>query len=111
MAMIMPAFPSLGDVYRVENIFPTVFEEIEITEVNQTVNGPLGPVAGAFTVQQLHLDGSYAPKIFAPGYGEFSTGSGTDIESLALAIPTDASPQIAPADLRGPSPFGLTPRA
>ncbi len=100
MAMIMPAFPQLGDVYRVENIFPTVFEEIEITDVNQTVNGPLGPVAGAFTVQQLHLDGSYAPKIFAPGYGEFSTGSGTDIESLALAIPTDASPESTPADLR-----------
>lgn len=100
MAMIMPAFPQLGDVYRVENIYPTVFEEIEITQVNQTVAGPLGPVAGAFTVQQLHLDGSYAPKTFAPGYGEFSTGSGTDIEALALAVPTDALPENTPADLR-----------
>ncbi len=100
VAMIMPALPQVGDVYRVENIFPTVFEEIEVTEVNQTVAGPLGPVAGAFTVQQLHLDGSYAPKVFAPGYGEFSTGDGTDVEALALAIPTDASSLSTPDDLR-----------
>ena len=99
-AMIMPALPRVGAVYRVENIFPTVFEEIEIMEVNQTVAGPLGPVTGAFTVRQLHLDGSYAPKVFAPGYGEFSTGSGTDVEALALAIPTDASPRPTPRDLR-----------
>ncbi len=100
LAMIMPALPQVGNVYRVENIFPVVFEEIEVIQVNQTVAGPLGPVTGAFTVQQLHLDGSYAPKVFAPGYGEFSTGSGTDVEALALAIPTDASSLPAPAELR-----------
>ncbi len=99
-AMIMPRNPRVGDVFRVENIFPNVFEEIEVIAVNQTVPGPLGPVPGAFTVSQLHLDGTYAPKTFAPGYGEFSTGSGGDIESLALALPINAAPGLTPAQLR-----------
>ena len=100
VAMIMPAHPAVGDVYRVENIFPTVFEEIEILKTDQTEPGPLGPVSGAFEVSQLHLDGHYEPKIFAPGYGEFSTGSGTDIEELAIALPINAAGTATPADLR-----------
>ncbi len=100
VAMIMPAVPQLGNVYRVENLYPNVFEEIEVIGVDQTVDGPLGQVTGAFTGQQLHLDGSYAPKQFAPGYGEFSTGSGTDVEALAVAIPIDGSALPAPSELR-----------
>ncbi len=100
VAMIMPAHPTVGDVYRVENIFPVVFEEIEILKTDQTLPGPLGPVAGAFEVTQLHLDGHYEPKAFAPAYGEFSTGSNTDIEELAIAIPTDAAGVPTPASLR-----------
>ncbi len=100
VAMIMPADPQVGNVYRVEDKYPLVFEEIEIQHTGQTVAGPLGPVAGAFTVQQLHLDGSYAPKTFAPGYGEFSTGSGTDFEALAIALPTDAAGVPTPIELR-----------
>ncbi|MFN0181902.1 MAG: hypothetical protein ACKVZ0_24130 [Gemmatimonadales bacterium] len=98
-AMIMPARPKVGDVFRVENIFPVVFEEVEVIGIGQTVPGPLGPVSGAITVQQLHLDGSYAPKTFAPGYGEFSTGSGIDIEALAVAEPTDRAAGRMPGDL------------
>lgn len=100
VAMIMPAHPAIGDVYRVENIFPTVFEEIEILKTDQTLAGPLGPVAGAFEVTQLHLDGHYEPKAFAPGYGEFSTGSNADIEELAIALPTDAAGVPTPIRLR-----------
>lgn len=99
-ALIMPTDPQLGNVYRVENIYPLVFEEVEVVTVDQVVDGPLGSVKGAFTGQQLHLDASYAPKIFAPGYGEFSTGSDTDIEALAIAIPTDASHAATPTELR-----------
>lgn len=99
-AMIMPRNPRVSDVFRVENIYPVVFEEVEVMAVNQTVPGPLGLVTGAITVSQLHLDGTYAPKTFAPGYGEFSTGSDGDIESLALALPINAAPGATPVQLR-----------
>ncbi|MDP1861558.1 MAG: hypothetical protein Q8K82_23035 [Gemmatimonadaceae bacterium] len=100
VAMIMPSLPRVGDVYRPENIFPSVFEEVEVKQVGQTVAGPLGPVAGAINVLELHLNGTYEPKVFAPGYGEFSTGSGSTVEALAIAIPTDASPSPTPPELR-----------
>ncbi len=100
VAMIMPALPSVGNVYRPENIFPTVFEEVTVTQAGVAVSGPIGPVSGAIVGSELHLDGSREDKTFAPGYGEFSTGSGADVEALALAIPIDASPLPAPAELR-----------
>jgi hypothetical protein len=48
---------------------------------------------------ELHLDGSRSTKVFAPGYGEFLTRDGEDVEALALATPSDG--------LAGPSPFEL----
>lgn len=98
-AMIMPSNPQIGDVYRPENAYPIVFEEVVVKLVGQTVNGPRGPVAGAIIVEELHMDGTREDKTFAPGYGEFFTGSGGDVEAIALAVPTDA--------LAGPPPSNL----
>jgi hypothetical protein len=64
-----------------------------------TVEGPHGPVDGAIVVQELHMDGAVEDKTFAPGYGEFLTGGGGDLEALALATPTDALTGAAPAEL------------
>jgi hypothetical protein len=89
-AMIMPGAPKVGDAYRPENIAGLVFEEVTVKAVNQTVAGPRGPVHGAITIRELHDDGSFEEKVFAPGYGEFFTGSGGDVEALALAVPTDS---------------------
>ncbi|MEC4017561.1 hypothetical protein [Streptomyces sp. H27-D2] len=99
-AMIMPAHPKAGDVYRPENAPEVVFEEVTVKAVGQTVPGPYGPVKGAVTVNELHMDGSREDKVFAPGYGEFSTGEPNgDLEAVSLAVPTDAKP--------GPVPSGL----
>ncbi|MGH3066129.1 MAG: hypothetical protein ACRDOF_07460, partial [Gaiellaceae bacterium] len=95
-AMIMPATPKVGDVYRPENAPGLVFEEVTVKSVDRTVRGPHGPVTGAIIVSELHQDGSREKKTFAPGYGEFFTGSGGDVEAIALAVPTDA--------LDGPAP-------
>lgn len=90
-AMIMPASPEPGDVYRPENTPGVVFEEVTVTSVSQTVSGPSGPVDGAITVEELHQDGTRENKTFAPGYGEFSTGDPSgDLEAASLALPTDA---------------------
>lgn len=90
-AMIMPAAPKPGDVYRPENIPGSVFEEVTVKSVGQTVAGPTGPVTGAITVSELHTDGQREEKVFAPGYGEFSTiDPEGDVEPIALAVPTDA---------------------
>jgi hypothetical protein len=95
-AMIMPAAPKVGDAYRPENIAGLVFEEVTVKVVDQTVAGPRGPVHGAITIRELHDDGNVEDKVFAPGYGEFFTGSGGDVEALALAVPTDSLPGGVP---------------
>lgn len=98
-AMIMPADPQVGDVYRPENSPGIVFEEVTVKAVGVTVNGPFGPVEGAIVTEELHMDGGYEDKTFAPGYGEFLTGSGGDLEALAVAASTDALAGTMPAEL------------
>lgn len=98
-AMIMPANPQVGDVYRPENAPGLVFEEVTVSSIDETVDGPQGPVAGAIIVQELHMEGTTEDKTFAPGYGEFYTGSSGDVEALALAVPTDMLAGPVPAEL------------
>lgn len=99
-AMIMPADPRPGDVYRPENTPGVVFEEVTVTSVGQTVAGPSGPVDGAITVEELHQDGTRENKTFAPGYGEFATGDvHGDLEAVSLALPTDARPAPVPSTM------------
>jgi hypothetical protein len=107
-AMIMPAQPRLGDVYRPENAPPLVFEEVTVTAVDQTFDGPLGPVPGGIVVHEVHMDGTSEDKQFAPGYGEFFTGSGADFEALALAVPTDALGSPVPAEVAALTDAALT---
>jgi len=95
-AMIMPADPQVGDVYRPENIPGLVFEEVTVKEVGQTLDGPLGPIEGGLLVEELHMDGGTEDKTFAPAYGEFYTSDGVDIEALAMAVPTDAASGSVP---------------
>ena len=73
-----------------------VFEEVSVDE---TVDGPTGPVEGAIVGQELHQDGSFSDKTFAPGYGEFYSAHEGDVEALALAVPTDALQGPPPAEL------------
>ncbi len=98
-AMIMPGDPKVGDVYRTENAPGIVFEEVTVKSVGKTVAGPRGPVEGGMIAAELHSDGTSEDKIFAPGYGEFRTAGGGDLEALALAVPTDALPGPMPAEL------------
>jgi hypothetical protein len=98
-AMIMPATPQVGDVYRPENSPGIVFEEVTIKATGETVTGPRGPVKGAMIAEELHMDGKSENKTFAPGYGEFLSGSAGNLEALALAIPTDALSKAMPAEL------------
>ena len=99
--MIMPADPQLGDVYRPENIPGFVFEEVTVMSVNETVEGPTGPVEGAITVQELLMDGLLEDKTFAPGYGEFffAVEAEEEVVNMALAVPTDAATGAVPAEL------------
>ena len=98
-AMIMPPEPKVGDVFRTENVPGIVFEEVRVKEVGKTVPGPHGPVTGAIVAEELHLDRTTEEKTFAPGYGEFRTSGGGDLEALALAVPRDALAGPPPAEL------------
>jgi hypothetical protein len=98
--MIMPADPQIGQAYRPENIPDRVFEEVTVKTLDLTVDGPRGPVAGAMVGTENHLlEGNYEDKTFAPGYGEFASGVGANLEALALAVPTDAQPGGVPPEL------------
>ncbi len=99
-AMIMPADPQVGDVFRSENVTGVVFEELVVKAIDQSVDGPRGPLSGAVIMEELHLDGSVSDKVFAPGYGEFDSSKGANVEALALALPTDAIDAVVPAGLR-----------
>ena len=98
-AMIMPARPQIGDAHRPENVPGLVFEEVAVKSVDETVDGPTGPVEGAIVGQELHQDGSFSDKTFAPGYGEFYSAHEGDVEAIALAVPTDALDGPPPTEL------------
>jgi len=99
--MIMPADPQVGDVYRPENIPGFVFEEVTVMAVDQTVEGPTGPVEGAIVVQELLMDGLLEDKTFAPGYGEFffAVEAEQEVVQMALAVPTDLLTGAMPGEL------------
>jgi hypothetical protein len=100
-AMIMPAHPRVGDVFRTENVPGIVFEQVTVKAVDRTVDGPHGPVAGAMIGEELHLDETTERKTFAPGYGEFLTGGGRkNVEAMAVAMPVDALPGPVPHPLQ-----------
>ena len=99
-AMIMPAKPKLGDVFRVENVIGIVFEELTVVKVGQVVRGPHGPVPGAIVVDELGVSGGHSLKTLAPGYGEFLTADGPDLEAVAVAVPSDAQAGGAPVEIR-----------
>ncbi|SEC09445.1 hypothetical protein [Streptomyces sp. TLI_105] len=99
-AMIMPNAPKAGDVYRPENSPGTVFEEVTVKAVGQTVPGPYGPVEGAMRTTEINLDGTREDKVIAPGYGELTIDEpGTDLEAITLAVPTDVTPGPVPSEL------------
>ena len=98
-AMIMPAKPAVGNVYRPENAPEVVFEQVRVEKVDQTVPGPSADISGAIEVLELHMDATTEGKVFAPGYGEFSTGTpGRDLEAVSLASPTDSRQGPAPPE-------------
>ncbi len=99
VAMIMPFDPQLGEVNRPENIPGLVFEEVTAKLIDQTVDGPSGPVTGVLVAEELHDDGSFSDKVFAPGYGEFSSAHEGDLEAMAVASPVDALGGGVPAEL------------
>jgi hypothetical protein len=97
--MIMPAQPKAGAVYRPENIPGLVFEEVTVQAVDQTIDGPMGPVQGGITTREHLMEGDFEDKAFAPGYGESRIKAEDEFVQLALAVPTDAVAGPPPAEL------------
>jgi hypothetical protein len=115
-AMIMPADPKVGDVHRAENIPGVAFEEVSVKTIDKTVNGPTGPVPGAIVGRELHDDGTYSDKVFAPGYGEFYSAHNREFEPIALAVPTDSlsgppPPELASLSASATRAYGATQSA
>ena len=99
--MIMPGIPQVGDVYRAENIPGVAWEQVTVLDVDRRLHGPFGTLPGGMVGRELHMEGDSEEKLFAPGYGEFYTGSGGDVEALALAVPTDSVDGPLPTAIAG----------
>jgi hypothetical protein len=56
-------------------------------------------VSGGIIAREIHQDAPPSNKLFAPGYGEFLSRDGHDIEAMALAAPTDALGGGVPTEL------------
>jgi hypothetical protein len=69
-----------------------VFEEVTVQSVTESLDGPLGPIEGGMLSSELHSDGSREEKIFAPGYGEFSTSGGGTSKRLPSPSPRTRRP-------------------
>jgi hypothetical protein len=94
--MIMPADPKVGNAYRTENTPGIAFEQVTVTSVDRTFEGPLGPLQGGLVAEELHMDGTTEDKLFAPGYGEFFTAGGGDVESSRLRCRRTRRPSLCP---------------
>lgn len=100
-AMIMPAHPRVGDVYRTENIPGVVFEQVTVEKTGRTQRGPTGLVHGVLVGRELHMDEvRLERKEFAPGYGEFFSGGGRTYEATALVVQAHSLPAPVPAPLK-----------
>ena len=100
--MIMPGKPKVGDVFRAENMPGIAFEEVTLTSVDNTIDGPMGPIKGVVSGSELHMDGkTLSEKNFGPGYGEVRTVDKVsgDVEAMALGIPRDALTGAVPPEL------------
>jgi hypothetical protein len=97
--MIMPGDPQVGDVFRPENIPGLVFEEDIVLSTDETVDGPRGAVEGAIRVEAHLMEGTSEQKIWAPGYGEFHIEAGSEVVTVAVAVPIDASSDPMPEAL------------
>ena len=98
--MIMPGDPSVGDIYRPENIPDLVFEEVTVQGVDEPLDGPQGPISGLL-IQERLMDGTLEDKVFAPGYGEFRAQVKTldELYNLAVAVPRDSQQARMPREL------------
>jgi hypothetical protein len=89
-----------GNVYRTENWPGVAFEEVTVASLDQTFDGPFGPVPGGMVGRELHMDGTTEDKQFGPSYGEFYTANADgDVEALALAVPTDKASGAMPEEI------------
>jgi hypothetical protein len=102
LAMIMAANPKVGNVWLAEDTAPAAWEEVTVTQVDVSADGPSGALAGGLLGSELHMDGTRQDKVFMPGYGEFKTGSlqTDDLEALALTLPIDALQGAVPNELK-----------
>ncbi len=92
---------AVGNVYRPENAPGGGVRGGARREGRPDLAGPSGKISGAIEVNELHMDGTREGKIFAPGYGEFSTGNpGGDLEAVSLASPTDSGKVRRPPSSR-----------
>lgn len=97
--MIMPADPTVGQVFRPENIPDLVFEEVTVQETDLTAEGPTGPLTGVLGFQEMLADGDTELKQYAPGYGEYHTQHGAEVLTVALGLPIDATANPYPESL------------
>ena len=97
--LIMPAHPTVGQVFHPENFRPVVFEEDTVVSLMQPTSTPFGPIANGLLIHELLLDGTEELKTYAAGFGQVEH-SETDASShLAFLSRNDAPIGRVPGNL------------
>lgn len=98
-AMVMPAIPQNGVVFRSKNGRGNIFEETTIQTVGQPATAPVGPVVDAVNASTLLYSGQRVPKTYVANYGEVTRGAGRNFVSMAVSVPTDRLSAPVPPEL------------
>jgi hypothetical protein len=95
-AMIMPAKPRVGDVYRPENVPGLVFEEVKVKAVDRTVRGPHGRSTGRSSPASSTRTEPGRTRSSPP-----ATASSTPppVGTMSVAVPAERLPGPVPAEL------------
>ncbi|MFN8503114.1 hypothetical protein [Kouleothrix sp.] len=95
-ALIMPARPSVGQVFNPENLPGVVFETDKVLSLGQKTTTPAGPIDNGVFVEETLMDGSVEHKIYAANFGIVEEQASDELSHLVLYAPAGAPPRAVP---------------
>jgi hypothetical protein len=98
-ALIMPAHPALGQVFKPENLPGVVYEVDEVLSLSQKTITPSGPTNQGVLVKETLMDGSIEHKVYAANFGIIEDSADDEQLNLVLFNPTGARPGTVPEQL------------
>lgn len=97
--LILPARPTVGQVFHPENLEAAgIWEEVEVERIDDRYELASGrTIEGVLLLHETGIDGGEERKQWAPGYGNVSVRADAETVDLVYALPNDALGGPVPA--------------